>query len=319
MASKSNISYAERARRHDHPVVRKLFGIAESKKSNLVISADLTTTRELLELADGRCCFCKKSCCGVLFKFFFFSKQYPLKVLGANALGLLVDLGPYIAVFKTHIDILSDFDEATVTGLKSLAEKHDFLIFEDRKFIDIGSTVQKQYHGGALRISEWAHIVNASILPGDGIVEALAQTVTMLDAVEHGRRERGLLLLAEMTSKGSLATGAYTSVSIESARRHKSFVIGFVANHALTLVETPTRATDSEDFVVFTTGVNRATKEDPLGQQYQTPKAAIGRGADFIISGRGIYATADPIETAKLYQKEGWEAYEARTNAKALE
>lgn len=209
-----------------------------------------------------------------------------------------------------------------MTGLKSLAEKHDFLIFEDRKFIDIGSTVQKQHYGGALRISEWAHIINASILPGDGIVEALAQTVTTLldDAVvEHARRERGLLLLAEMTSKGNLATGAYTSASIESARRHKSFVLGFVANHALTLVETPSRPTDSEDFVVFTTGVNRATKEDPLGQQYQTPEAAIGRGADFIISGRGIYATPDPIETAKLYQKEGWEAYEARTNAKALE
>lgn len=242
---------------------------------------------------------------------------YPLKAVDTNALALRLDLGPYIAVFKTHIDIVSDFNEVTVTGLKSLAEKHDFLIFEDRKFIDIGSTVQKQYHGGALRISEWAHIVNASILPGDGIVEALAQTVT-LDAVEHGR-QRGLLLLAEMTSKGSLAAGAYTSASIESARRHKSFVVGFVANHALTLVETPTRATDSEDFVVFTTGVNRGTKEDPLGQQYQTPEAAIGRGADFIISGRGIYATADPIETAKLYQKEGWEAYEARIDAKALE
>lgn len=203
-----------------------------------------------------------------------------------------------------------------MTGLKTLAKKHNFLLFEDRKFIDIGNTVQKQYHGGALRISEWAHIVNASILPGDGIVEALTQTATSSDTFEHGR-ERGLLLLAEMTSKGSLATGAYTSASIESARKHKSFVIGFVASRALTMIETPTRATDSEDFVVFTTGVNRATKGDPLGQQYQTPEAAIGMGADFIISGRGIYATANPIEAAKLYQKEGWEAYEARTDAKA--
>lgn len=250
-----------------------------------------------------------------VFQFFF--TTYPPKQLVLNALALRVDLGPYIAVFKTHIDIISDFSEATVTGLKSLAEKHNFLIFEDRKFTDIGNTVQKQYHGGALRISEWAHIVNASMLPGDGIVEALTQTAT-LDAVEYGR-ERGLLLLAEMKSKGSLAIGAYTSASIKSARRHKSLVIGFIANHSLTLVETPTRATDSEEFVVFTTGVNRATKGDPLGQQYQTPETAIGRGADFIISGRGIYATADPIETAKLYQKEGWEAYEARTDAKASE
>lgn len=87
---------------------------------------------------------------------------------------------------------------------------------------------------------------------------------------------------------------------------------------ALTSIESPPGATDSEDFVQFTAGVNRATKEDPLGQQYQAPEAAIARGADFIISGMGIYATAHPTETAKLYQNQGWEAYEAGTNAKAL-
>lgn len=87
---------------------------------------------------------------------------------------------------------------------------------------------------------------------------------------------------------------------------------------ALTSIESPTGATDLEDFVEFTAGVNRATKEDPLGQQYQTPEAEIARGADFIISGMGIYTTAYPTETAKLYQNEGWEAYKAGTNAKAL-
>lgn len=63
MTSKSNVSYAERARRHDNPVVKKLFDIAETKRSNLVLSADLTTTRELLELADSGCCvFFFKKC-----------------------------------------------------------------------------------------------------------------------------------------------------------------------------------------------------------------------------------------------------------------
>lgn len=220
------------------------------------------------------------------------------------------DLGPYIAVFKTHIDIVSDFSDETVRGLKSLSEKHEFLIFEDRKLVDIGHTVQKQYHGGTLRISEWAHMVNASILAGDGIIEALTETVTSHDFNYQG--ERGLLLLAEMTTKGTLATGAYTQASIESARKHAAFVMGFVANQALTSIESSTRATDMEDFVVFSTGVNRAVTGDPLGQQYQTPEAAIKRGADFIISGRGIYATADPIQTVQLYQKEGWTAYEER-------
>ncbi|KAL9021302.1 MAG: hypothetical protein Q9185_001507 [Variospora sp. 1 TL-2023] len=274
MASKSYLSYAKRAEQHPNPVAKRLFNTAEAKKSNVVISADLTTTKELLHLADI--------------------------------------LGPYIALFKTHIDIVADFGTETVDGLKSLAAKHNFMIFEDRKFVDIGNTVQMQYHGGALRISEWAHVVNASGLAGDGIVEALAKTETS-NTFEY-KRERGLLMLAEMTTNGSLATGAYTQSCIESARKHKNFVIGFVANQALNGVETVSSRSDDEDFVVFTTGVNRATKGDPLGQQYQTPEKAIAGGSDFIISGRGIYATDDPVATVKVYREEGWGAYLSRVS-----
>ena len=79
-----------------------------------------------------------------------------------------------------------------------------------------------------------------------------------------------------MTTKGSLATGSYIQSCVESARKHQDFVIGFVATRALSNVQATNTASDDEDFVVFTTGVNRATKGDPLGQQYQTPEAAIG-------------------------------------------
>lgn len=205
---------------------------------------------------------------------------------------------------------MSDFGEATIAGLQTLSSKHNFMIFEDRKFVDIGNTVQKQYDGGALRISEWAHIVNASVLAGDGIIEALAQTASSKHFGYRG--ERGLLILAEMTTKGSLASGDYTKASVESAKKHKDFVIGFVATQALTFLGDKTDS-DAEDFVVFTTGVNRATKGDKLGQQYQTPESAIRKGADFIIAGRGIYATEDPVKMAKLYREEGWSAYLERT------
>ncbi|KAE8138298.1 humps family-domain-containing protein [Aspergillus pseudotamarii] len=276
MSSKSQLTYSARASKHPNALVKKLFEVAEAKKTNVTVSADVTTTKELLDLADR--------------------------------------LGPYIAVIKTHIDILSDFSEETITGLKALAEKHNFLIFEDRKFIDIGNTVQKQYHGGTLRISEWAHIINCSILPGEGIVEALAQTASAED-FPYGS-ERGLLILAEMTSKGSLATGQYTTSSVDYARKYKEFVMGFVSTRHLGEVQSEVSSpSEDEDFVVFTTGVNLSSKGDKLGQQYQTPESAVGRGADFIIAGRGIYAAPDPVEAARRYQKEGWDAYMKRVGA----
>lgn len=40
---------------------------------------------------------------------------------------------------QTHIDIIENFDTTLVDRLTELSKKHDFLIFEDRKFADIGS------------------------------------------------------------------------------------------------------------------------------------------------------------------------------------
>lgn len=54
MSSLSAQSYSTRASKHSHPLVRRLLTIAEAKKTNIVISADVTTTKELLELADGK-------------------------------------------------------------------------------------------------------------------------------------------------------------------------------------------------------------------------------------------------------------------------
>lgn len=208
-------------------------------------------------------------------------------------------------VLKTHVDVVDDFNQSTINGLTQLAHKHEFLIFEDRKFVDIGNTVQKQYKGGVLKIHDWAHIVNCTVLPGPGIVQALEQVIQ-----ENDQPDRGVLILAEMTSKGALATGSYTKASVDIARQYPKTILGWVATKELS--QASQVGEDNEDFVVFTTGVNISSKGDALGQQYQTPTTAMAGGSDFLIAGRGIYAASDPIAAVQEYRRAGWDAYLAR-------
>ncbi|CAG8453406.1 4426_t:CDS:2 [Cetraspora pellucida] len=227
----------------------------ERKKSNLAVALDVTTKQEFLDIADK--------------------------------------VGPYICCLKTHVDILEDFDQDLIDKLKKLQKKHDFIIFEDRKFADIGNTVKHQYSKGVYKIAEWADIIDAHAIPGDGIISGLKEIGLPLN--------RGLLLLAEMSSKGNLATGAYTEATIEMAKRHKDFVIGFISGK---------KYNSCEELIVMTPGVSLDNSNDDLGQQYKTPGNVIENGSDIIIVGRGIYGKGkDPVVEAQRYRNAGWNAY----------
>jgi uridine monophosphate synthetase len=230
----------------------------DEKQTNLAISADVVTAKELLHIAET--------------------------------------LGPEMCLLKTHIDILEDFTPELPHRLRALAEKHHFLIFEDRKFADIGNTVQLQYQDGIYRISDWADITNAHIIPGPGIIEGLKQI-----GLPKGR---GLLLLAEMSSQGTMAKGEYTKQALLWAQEHAEFVIGFICTKKLT---------DAPFFIHMTPGVNLAQSGDPLGQRYLSPEKVIGElQSDVIIVGRGIYTSKDPLAEAKKYRQAAWSAYKAR-------
>ncbi|PHH53034.1 Orotidine 5'-phosphate decarboxylase [Ceratocystis fimbriata CBS 114723] len=426
--------HADRAERASHPLVSYLFRLMDLKASNLCLSADVSTARDLLSLAD--------------------------------------QIGPSIVVLKTHHDIIAGWDYSPNTGtgakLASLARKHGFLIFEDRKFGDIGNTVQLQYTGGAARIIEWAHIVNVNMVPGKASVTALTEaankwkerhpyevkttvtvgtpradsddedddcdapankthtasngngtgngngytfaprngtgtsnngdqedipphivhnapksntsnpapssnsngasngnslfgsfrldfdgkpslshegrkgsivsvtTVTqhyepadsprftknstgedevLFPGIEEAPNDRGLLILAQMSSKGNFMGPEYTQACVEAARENKSFVMGFVA-------QSPLNSLPEDDFINMSPGCQLPPQSEDVddscqivggdgkGQQYNTPSKLICQsGADIIIVGRGILKADDPPSEAERYRSAGWKAY----------
>ncbi|CAN3375948.1 hypothetical protein DIRU0_E18316 [Diutina rugosa] len=256
-------TYTERADAHTSPLAQRLFRLMESKQTNLCASVDVTTTQEMLALVDK--------------------------------------LGPYICLVKTHIDIIDDFTyEGTVVPLLALAKKHNFLIFEDRKFADIGNTVKHQYSGGVYKIARWADITNAHGVTGAGIVKGLKEA-----AEETTDEPRGLLMLAELSSKGSIAYGEYTEKTIEIAESDKEFCIGFIAQRK---VEKP-----GFDWIIMTPGVGLDDKGDALGQQYRTVDEVVSTGSDIIIVGRGLFGKGrDPVVEGQRYRDAGWAAYQKR-------
>lgn len=258
-------TYTERAASHASPVAQRLFRLMDDKKTNLCASVDVKTTNEFLTLIDK--------------------------------------LGPHICVVKTHIDIIDDFSyDGTIVPLLELAKKHNFMIFEDRKFADIGNTVKSQYAGGVYKISQWSDITNAHGITGAGIVQGLKEA-----AKETTTEPRGLLMLAELSSKGSLAYGEYTEKTIEIAKSDKEFVIGFIAQRDMG------GADEGFDWIVMTPGVGLDDKGDGLGQQYRTVNEVVSTGTDIIIVGRGLFGKGrDPSVEGKRYRDAGWAAYEQK-------
>src|ERR1700735_1060212 len=120
----------------------------------------------------------------------------------AELLALAQAVGPHICVLKIHCDIITDFDADFVEQLQVLARQHEFLICEDRKFADIGNTAQMQYLGGIYQIGNWADIIIAHAISGPGIIKALG--------AHKNAKEHGILLIAQLSSEGTLIDENYT-------------------------------------------------------------------------------------------------------------
>ena len=146
------------------PMAKRFMTVATEKRSLVCLAADRRTMAELFDLID--------------------------------------EVGPFIAALKTHVDLIDDWSPSAWADFCALAEKHNLLIFEDRKFADIGKISRAQM-AGVYNIKAWSDIVTAHLISGPDIVDGLQA------AWNDANREGGVLLLAQMSSRGNLLNDDY--------------------------------------------------------------------------------------------------------------
>ncbi len=242
------LSYEQKLEITKHPTAQKLLQIAVDKKSNLIVSADVMTTSELLNLAEK--------------------------------------VGPQIVALKTHIDIIKDFDHnKTILPLVDLARKHNFLLMEDRKFADIGSTQELQFSKGIYQISKWADMVTSHLIAGKKSLECFKNV--------------GVIAILGMSCEGTLTDAHYQEEGLKIVE-NQSNIMGCVAQRKI-----------SKEMLLFTPGISLEQAGDDKGQQYNMPDYVfLNLHTDFIIVGRGVYQAEDAEKASKNYREIGWEAYE---------
>ncbi len=249
-----------------NPLTRKLLDKMNEKKSNLVLSLDVTTQKEFFDILD--------SC------------------------------GEEIAMLKTHVDILDDFDENFVPKLIEYSHKYNFLIFEDRKFADIGNTVRHQFRNGIYKIADWAEYVTVHMVAGELILKGLFE----------GIENRAAFILARMSSKGNLLNETYTRKCFEAAKKNPEVVAGFIGHGKDVEDIKRFKAKFPGSELLMMPGVKLERGSDNMGQQYITVEEAVYGGADCIIVGRGVVKADDPGKAAKIYRERAWKAYQKRIN-----
>ena len=174
-------------------------------------------------------------------------------------------VGMHISICKIHIDLV-DFSklprEHFIELLLELAIKHNFMIMEDRKFVDISLIVKKQYRN----IKGWADLVTVHGSVADEVLSVLS----------------GALFVANMSNQ----TFDYTKKALRLAKSHANHLTGFITQHRI------------DPLICMTPGVNLTVKTN-MDQNYCLPPTK--EETDVVIVGRGIYDTENVGKTAELY------------------
>lgn len=178
---------------------------------------------------------------------------------------ILEQIGKYIVVCKIHYDIINiyEYDGEFKDALIAMSIKHDFLIMEDRKFVDISYIVEKQY----MQFSNWVDLITVHASVKDEVISKLS----------------GVLLVANMSNNNY----DLTDNALHLAKNNLKNVVGFITQYRITC----------DELVCMTPGISNSVTKD-RDQQY---RQITDVDTDFIIVGRALYNSSNLMQTIENY------------------
>lgn len=184
-----------------------------------------------------------------------------------------------IKVFKIHCDIINNFDDTFIETLKELKTRLNIVLWEDRKFSDIGFITEQQLHYGVHKISSWADIVTFHSTCGSG-------SIPLLKGID-------IFLVIELSVDNHLCDENYIKKSIDIANTHPN-IKGVVCQHL------------PEDLnpkiLKIVPGISLSgNTSDHQNQRYNT--TGDKSFADIFVVGRTVTNSPDPIKTIKEIQR----------------
>lgn len=193
-----------------------------------------------------------------------------------KAMELLDELGPYICMVKTHEDLTEGFQSSVVSDL---AKKHNFLIMEDRKLVDVPKISIKKLE----EIETWAHCVTVMINNYSDIKNHYANpnNIELIGVCEMNTQNS----LPLVNTSEPLPENLFTIVSQSSYKKR-------------------------DDLLKLTPGVVESTEDVKGNNRYRTIEQAMFFDKnEIVIIGSNILNDPCPLEKTKKCAQLSWYYY----------
>lgn len=181
--------------------------------------------------------------------------------------GLFLGLDKYaskLSILKIHIDTFPDYSHENILKLQEYKTKYGFLIWEDRKFADIGHIMKQQVRNSVYNYLDWVDIFTIHGLVGS---ESIGSVIDDFDKIKW-------ILVGQMSSCNNLIDKNYTEACVEMYRTYDN-IVGMVCQEDL-----------GKDIVQVVPGISKHVIGDKAGQSYS--QMCDKAFADFFVIGRSI-------------------------------